>query len=69
MRRSWVLADGERKRPSTSKSDNPDPVDNNVERITTQMLASQNDLDKIQDCLEKMTITRNQTEDLNPSVI
>lgn len=68
MRRSWVLADGERKRPSTSKGDNLESVESNVERNPVQMLASQKDMDKIQDCLEKMTITRSQTEDMNPSV-
>ena len=90
MRRSWVLADGERKRLTALKSSNKTSLAMNSmsamnstfagENYSGQMSPSSMDMsgmlltmdkdesDQIQDCLDKMTMIRNQTEDMNPEV-
>jgi len=66
MRRSWVLADGERKRLTSLKSLKKETF-YGFEPMTRLQL-DKDELDQIQDCLDKNTLIRNQTEDMNPMV-
>ena len=72
MKRSWVLADGEVK---SKKSSNPalSPSSSLVSSTTSSMPSffsslSTEDENKIRDCIDKMQMVKQQTEDLNPQV-
>ena len=80
MRRSWVLADGERKRLTALKSSNKllsiatgcsgnGQVSPAMSDSSSLLMMDKDESDQIQDCLDKMTMIRNQTEDMNPEVL
>ena len=75
MRRSWVLADGERKRLTALKSANRLMMSLEVghdcpsmDMSDTRLMMDKEESEQIQDLLDKMTMIRNQTEDMNPEV-
>ena len=76
MRRSWVLADGERKRLTRGQKSPNNKTFENVPTTncplptmeTSLLLMDKEESDQIQDYLDKMTMIRNQTEDMNPEV-
>ena len=74
MRRSWVLADGERKRLTAIKSNNKCPENvsglsgSSPDPASSLLTMFKEESDQIQDYLEKMTMIKNQTEDMNPEV-
>ena len=74
MRRSWVLADGERKRLTAIKTNNksPDPGSgvsgSSPDPANSLLTMFKEESEQIHDYLEKMTMIRNQTEDMNPEV-
>ena len=76
MRRSWVLADGERKRLTALKSANKFMTSLDVGQecpsmdmsSDSRLMMDKEESEQIQDLLDKMTMIRNQTEDMNPEV-
>ena len=72
MKRSWVLADGEVKSKKSSPA-SPSSSSSMVSSTTPAMPTmppslSAADETKIRDCIEKMQMVKQQTEDLNPQV-
>ena len=76
MKRSWVLADGESNKCKKNMSNVP--TSPNLVTSTTSMMPnssstmcsvlSSKDESKIRDCIQKMEMIKQQTEDLNPQV-
>lgn len=78
MKRSWVLADGERKKvpPTTSRQQSCSPMSSPVKAQADTGLSSdgflqlsKEDIHTIQDCVDKMQMINHQTEDLNPQIM
>ena len=72
MKRSWVLADGEVKsKKATSGAAAPVSPSSSMVSSTTSVISSSlsaEDETKIRDCIGKMQMVKQQTEDLNPQV-
>ena len=76
MRRSWVLADGERKRLTALKSASNKFMTSSevgqdcpsMDMSDSRLMMDKEESEQIQDLLDKMTMIRNQTEDMNPEV-
>ena len=73
MKRSWVLADGEVKSKKASTPGGAAPVSPSSSMVssTTSIISSSlstEDETKIRDCIGKMQMVKQQTEDLNPQV-
>ena len=70
MKRSWVLADGEVKSKKAGAGAPVSPSSSMVSSTTSIISSSLSTEDetKIRDCIEKMQMVKQQTEDLNPQV-
>ena len=80
MRRSWVLADGERKKINEAKvansslaaaasTSNQGSTNTPAKKQSAVVQLEPAEANKIKDCVEKMSTIKYQTEDLNPEVI